>query len=176
MWEGKTGRIQSFNQAKKFTIMKKGTCNFHCLYCDTLPVSCCFTYSCRTLLKTFFFFKRQILNSPHVRESGKFLLKKSEILGFEIRNTVQRIRNLTNDWNPEFKFPLTKTGIQYLESGIQDCLGFPYMERVEFTCQPRFPRKYNALTLTHVAYTCCYLLLMTYELKAQLSRVSREPW
>ena len=23
MWEGKTGRIQSFNQAKKFTIMKK---------------------------------------------------------------------------------------------------------------------------------------------------------
>ena len=138
MWEGKTGRIQSFNQAKKFTIMKKGTCNFHCLYCDTLPVSCCFTYSCRTLLKTFFFFKRQILNSPHVRESGKFLLKKSEILGFEIRNTVQRIRNLTNDWNPEFKFPLTKTGIQYLESGIQDCLGFPYMERVEFTCQSNF--------------------------------------
>ena len=120
MWEGKTGRIQSFNQAKKFTIMKKGTCNFHCLYCDTLPVSCCFTYSCRTLLKTFFFFKRQILNSPHVRESGKFLLKKSEILGFEIRNTVQRIRNLTNDWNPEFKFPLTKTGIQYLESGIRN--------------------------------------------------------
>ena len=92
----------------------------------------------RVELKTFFFFKRQILNSPHVRESGKFLLKKSEILGFEIRNTVQRIRNLTNDWNPEFKFPLTKTGIQYLESGIQDCLGFPYMERVEFTCQSNF--------------------------------------
>ena len=34
MWEGKTGRIQSFNQAKKFTIMKKGTCNFHCLLVD----------------------------------------------------------------------------------------------------------------------------------------------
>ena len=146
MWEGKTGRIQSFNQAKKFTIMKKGTCNFHCLYCDTLPVSCCFTYSCRTLLKTFFFFKRQILNSPHVRESGKFLLlsknfgflkrnpkswalksgiqfKESGIsLTIGIQNSSSRWQRLeSSTWNPE--------------SGIQDCLGFPYMERVEFTCQ-----------------------------------------
>ena len=140
MWEGKTGRIQSFNQTKKFTIMKKGTCNFHCLYCDTLPVSCCFTNSSQTLLKTFFLFKWQILNSPHVREFGKLLLKKSGILGFGIQNKVQRIRNPTNDWNPEFKFPLTKTVIQYMEShsGIQDCLGFPYIERVEFTCQGNF--------------------------------------
>ena len=60
-----------------------------------------------------------------------------------------RIRN-PGLWNPEyssmnpksheqlesrFQVPLTETGIQYLESGIhgvesriQDCLGFPYME------------------------------------------------
>ena len=138
MWEGKTGRIQSLNQAKKFTIMKKGNCHFHCLHFDTLPVSCCFTNSSQTLLKTFFLFKRQILNSPHVKESGKCLLKKSEILDIGIQNTVQGIRNLTKDWNPEFKFQLTKTGIQYMESRIQDCLGFPYMERVEFTCQSNF--------------------------------------
>ena len=45
-------------------------------------------------------------------------------------------------WNPQYhsrnpeshqrlesriQVPLTKTGIQYLESGIQDCLEFPYM-------------------------------------------------
>ena len=51
--------------------------------------------------------------------------------GFGIRKTARGIRNSINDWNPEFKVPLTNTGIQYLESGIhgvesiiQDCLGF----------------------------------------------------
>ena len=47
-------------------------------------------------------------------------------------------RNPKSHWRLEFRIqiPLTKTGIQYLESGmhgveskIQDCLGFPYMER-----------------------------------------------
>ena len=52
--------------------------------------------------------------------SINFFLVKSRILGFGIRNP-------TKDWNPEFQGPLTKTGIQYLESrthsvksGIQD--------------------------------------------------------
>ena len=141
MWEGKTGRIQSFNQAKKFTIMKKGTCNFHCLYCDTLPVSCCFTYSCRTLLKTFFFFKRRILNSPHVRESRKFCLQnpKSWALesGIQLKKSgisltigIQNSVPVNKDYNL-----VPGTGIHGVESRIQDCLGFPYMERVEFTCQ-----------------------------------------
>ena len=42
-------------------------------------------------------------------------------------NPESGIRNPTKDWNPEFQGPLTKTGIQYLESrihsvksGIQD--------------------------------------------------------
>ena len=82
-------------------------------------------------------------SSPHVREcgfrnprnfcwwnpeSGK-LLVESGILGFGIRNP-------SKDLNPESKVPLTKTGIQYLqsvihgvESRIQDCLGFPYIGR-----------------------------------------------
>jgi len=73
----------------------------------------------------------------------KFLLMDSGILGFGIPNTAQGILNPTNDWNPESKFfqeridhsllvVLTKTGIQYLESGIhsvesriQDCPEFP---------------------------------------------------
>ena len=61
-------------------------------------------------------------------ESGK-LLVESGILGFGIRNP-------SKDLYPESKVPLTKTGIQYLESGIQgvesriqDCLRFPYIER-----------------------------------------------
>ena len=28
--------------------------------------------------------------------------------------------------------PLTQTGIQYMESRIQDCIGFPYMGRSRF--------------------------------------------
>ena len=39
-----------------------------------------------------------------VRESGKFLLVKSGILGIWIRNTAHGIRNPSNDWNPESKF------------------------------------------------------------------------
>ena len=58
---------------------------------------------------------------------------ESGILFFGIRNTAQGDKNPTNDWNPEFK-SLTKSGIQYLESGIhgeesriEDCRGFTYM-------------------------------------------------
>ena len=36
-----------------------------------------------------------------IRNPGKFMLVKSRILGFEIRNTTQGIRDATNDWNPE---------------------------------------------------------------------------
>ena len=35
-----------------------------------------------------------------VLESVKFLLVESGILGFGMRNTAQRIRNPTKDWNP----------------------------------------------------------------------------
>ena len=77
---------------------------------------------------------RMPTNSPQVRESGKIF--------------TRGIRN-PGLWNPKYssknpeslqrlesriQVPLTKTGIQYLEhrirgveSGIQDCLGFPYM-------------------------------------------------
>ena len=36
-----------------------------------------------------------------IPESGKFLLVESGILDFKMRNTAQRIRNLTNDSNLE---------------------------------------------------------------------------
>ena len=74
-------------------------------------------------------------------ESGKILLVVSGILSFGIRNTARGIRNRNReiDWNRELKsrihVPLTRTGIQQLESAIhgvesrnQDCLGFPYTE------------------------------------------------
>ena len=43
-----------------------------------------------------------------------------------------RIRKLTNDWNPETRFQWQRIGIQYLESRIQNCLGFPFIERTIF--------------------------------------------
>ena len=36
-----------------------------------------------------------------IPESRNFLLVESGILGFEIRNPAQGIRNPTKDWNPE---------------------------------------------------------------------------
>ena len=50
-------------------------------------------------------------------DSGKILLVESGILSLGIRNTAQGIRNLSNDWDPEYKFHWQKLGIQY----------FPYM-------------------------------------------------
>ena len=92
-----------------------------------------------------------VLDSSHVREfqnpgnvgywnpeSGKILLVKSGILGFGIWNTALGIGNAINDWNSKSKVPLTKTGVQYQESGIQcvksriqNCLGFPYVGRLK---------------------------------------------
>ena len=40
-------------------------------------------------------------------------------------NAAQGIRNPTNNWNPEAKFHWQIIWIHFLESGIQDCLGFP---------------------------------------------------
>ena len=72
-------------------------------------------------------FKNPNVSSPHVRESGfrnpgnfyiqnpeswKFLLVESGILGLGIRNTAVRIRNPTNNWNPESKFHCIRSGIQ----------------------------------------------------------------
>ena len=42
--------------------------------------------------------------ATRIPESFKFLLVESGIRGFGIRNTAQRIRNPTKDWNPESKF------------------------------------------------------------------------
>ena len=54
------------------------------------------------------------------------------ILGFRIRKTTQEIQ-IPQRKESGLQFPLTKTGIQYLESGIpgvdfssQDLLGFAY--------------------------------------------------
>ena len=68
-----------------------------------------------------------------IPETGKLLLVESGIgiLGLRIRKTTQEI---PKRWEYGIQVPLTKTGIQYVESGIpglestiQDCLGFPHM-------------------------------------------------
>ena len=61
----------------------------------------------------------------------KTLFVKSGIVDVGIRNTAQRIRNPTKDWNPESKFHWlgVDSGIHGMESRIQDCLGFSYMGR-----------------------------------------------
>ena len=68
---------------------------------------------------------------------GKLLLVESGIgiLGLRIRKTTQEIR-IRKRLESGIQVPLTKTGIQYVESGIpglestiQDCLGFPHMGR-----------------------------------------------
>ena len=56
-------------------------------------------------------------------EAQKIFLLASGILGFGIRNTAQRIRNPSNDWNPESNFywqRLEDTGIQNPLRGIQN--------------------------------------------------------
>ena len=73
----------------------------------------------------------------HAPETGKLLLVESGIgiLGLRIRKTTQEIR-IPKRLESGIQVPLTKTGIQYVESGIpglestiQDCLGFPHMGR-----------------------------------------------
>ena len=93
-------------------------------------------------------------SSPHVRESrlwnpGNFCLWSLEltrILLVEsgIQNTAQGVQNPTNDWNP---VPVTKTGVQYPESGIhgvesgnQDYRGFPYTERKSYNIDEKRPK------------------------------------
>ena len=72
-----------------------------------------------------------------IPETGKLLLVESGIgiLGLRIRKTTQEIR-IPKRWESGIQVPLTKTGIQYVESGIpglkstiQDCLAFPHMGR-----------------------------------------------
>ena len=57
-------------------------------------------------------------------EAQKILLLECGILGFGIRNTAQRIRNPSNDWNPESNFywqRLEDTGIwNHLKVSIQN--------------------------------------------------------
>ena len=66
------------------------------------------------------------------RESGKFLPVESGILGFRIHNTAQKPGiALNRTWNLESKFhwQSLESGVRDVESRIQDCLGFLYMER-----------------------------------------------
>ena len=72
-----------------------------------------------------------------IPKTGKLLLVESGIgiLGLRIRKTTQEIR-IPKRLESGIQVPLTKTGIQYVESGIpglestiQDCLGFPHMGR-----------------------------------------------
>ena len=65
-------------------------------------------------------------------ESGKFLFVESAILGFWIQNTAQESGiALNRTWNTESKFHWQRleSGVRGVESRIQDCLGFLYMER-----------------------------------------------
>ena len=65
-------------------------------------------------------------------ESGKFLFVESAILGFWIQNTAQESGIALNcTWNTESKFHWQRleSGVRGVESRIQDCLGFLYMER-----------------------------------------------
>ena len=72
-----------------------------------------------------------------IPKTGKLLLVESGIgiLGLRIRKTTQEIR-IPKRLESGIQVPLTKTRIQYVESGIpglestiQDCLGFPHMGR-----------------------------------------------
>ena len=67
-----------------------------------------------------------------------FIASCKEIRNPGLWNPEYSSRNPEAHWRLEFRIqiPLTKTGIQYLKSGIhgvesriQDCLGIPYMER-----------------------------------------------
>ena len=76
-------------------------------------------------------------------ESGKFLLVESGIRElclwnpeFWVSESRIQLKNLESHLESRIQVPLTKTGIQYLESGIcgvdsriQDCLGFPNIGR-----------------------------------------------
>ena len=55
----------------------------------------------------------------------KFFTYGIQHLGYGTWNTAQRIRTYTKGWNP--RSTDKESGIQYLECGIQDCLGFSYM-------------------------------------------------
>ena len=60
-------------------------------------------------------------------ESGKILLVESGFLGFGIRNTAQRIRNSTNDWNPESTshWQRLEFRIHGVEFSTYGCFGIP---------------------------------------------------
>ena len=73
----------------------------------------------------------------------KILLVESEIL-FGIRNTVQGIRNPTNDWNPESQFHWRRIrdpwsgsqnpGLSWISSGAKNYLTQDFLIFSEFCC------------------------------------------
>ena len=66
---------------------------------------------------------------PHVRESRKNFARRIRNPGFEIWNTAQGIRIQGLLTQTRIRSIYASVRIQYLESRIQDCLGFPYMGR-----------------------------------------------
>ena len=62
---------------------------------------------------------RDITHLPHVRESG-FRNLGNPVEPWPLESGIPLTIGIQNPG------PLTKTGIQYLKSRIQDCLGFPY--------------------------------------------------
>ena len=69
-----------------------------------------------------------------IPESGKIMLENPQ--SWALESGIQLNESKSHEQlQSRFQVPLTETGIQYLESGIhgvesriQDCLGFPYME------------------------------------------------
>ena len=105
-----------------------------------------------------------------IRNLGKILLVESRILGFEIQNTAQGIRNPTNDWNTESIFPWQRLGSNTcnpasggVEFRIQNCLGFPYTGRSN-----EYHDRENQTRII-----ICYLLRLQEELHSTLLCSSR---
>ena len=100
--------------------------------------------SCSTLFKAFLDLT-ECKQGIWFVESEKFLYEESAILGFWIQKYSTRIRNRTkSQLESRIQVPLTKTGIQYLESRIpgvesriQDCLRFPYCGAINFINKKR---------------------------------------
>ena len=111
-------------------------CSINCFFDVLVVVAVVASYtqslvSCTALFKAF-------LNLTECKqriwflESGKFLFVESAILGFWIQNTAQESGIALNcTWNTESKFHWQRleSGVRGVESRIQDCLGFLYMER-----------------------------------------------
>ena len=124
--QGKTPYIVlSDGDARQTNAMYK--CNgkeiLHLLWVNTVFISCNENRKQRKSV-TFQIICRKL---PHVTESG-FL----NLGNFCLRNQENSSRNSESHKRMESRIqvPLTRSGIQYVESRIQDCCGFPYMAKI----------------------------------------------